>query len=1432
MALEHFHPAVAGWFGDTFAAPTAVQARAWSAIRRGEHTLIAAPTGSGKTLAAFLAAIDALVAEGLERGLRDETHVVYVSPLKALSNDIERNLEAPLNAIRDRLFESGLPDVAIRAWVRTGDTPAGERARMVRQPPHILVTTPESLYILLTSQSGRAMLSTVRSVIVDEIHAVASNKRGAHLALSLERLEALTGPGLTRIGLSATQRPVQEIARFLTGDRSGTATTPGCTIIDEGHVRERDLALELPSSPLEAVMAGEVWEETYRRLAELIASHRTTLVFVNTRRMTERVARRLSELVGAEHVTAHHGSLSREHRHAAEQALKSGALKALVATASLELGIDIGDVDLVCQIGSPGSIATFLQRVGRSGHRIGAVPRGRLFPLSRDELVECAALLDGVRRGELETLVVPPGPLDVLAQQLVAECACRDCTEQELFDLARRAWPYRELDAQRLEAVLAMLASGYSTRRGRRGSYLHHDRIQRRVHARKGARLTALTCGGTIPDQADYDVVLEPDGHFVGKVNEDFALESLPGDIFQLGNHSYRYLRIEAGRVRVADARGLPPSIPFWFGEAPGRSDVLSQAVGRLREAVATAGPGAAHDLLAQDYGLPAAGVDQVADYLLAAAAMLGALPTTRRIVLERFFDEAGDMHLVVHAPFGSRVNRAWGLALRKRFCRKFNFELQAAATEDALILSLGPTHSFALADVARYLSSASVREVLIQALLATPLFTTRWRWNAATALAIRRFIAGKKTPPHLLRMQAEDLVALVFPDQLACAENIAGDRELPDHPLVEQTVADCLTEAMDLPGLVRVLEAIERGEIEVVARDLPEPSPLAREILAARPYAFLDDAPLEERRTRAVAARRFLDPRTAADLGRLDPEAIARVRREAWPDAADADELYDALMLAGAINEGETHAQAAWPALFGQLLGQGRATRLHATDGVVLWVAAERLPQWQAVLPDAAADPRLSLPASIAGEVPDVEVAAREIVRGRLEASGPVSAQELARALGLPAARVDIALLALEGEGFVLRGNFTGAQEEWCERRLLARIHGYTLTRLRREIEPVEPAGYARFLCDWQRLTPASQGEGVEALAAIVRQLEGFEAPAAAWEADILPARMPAYDPAWLDQLCMQGRVTWARLPVRRDADDEAPPAAGPVRSSPVALFERRGFAAWSGKEAGADAPARLGAPARAIHAFLESSGASFFGDIAAATGLLRAQLEDGLAELVAAGLVTADSFAGLRALVQPANRRRGRRPVRPAPALEAAGRWSLLPRAPFGGDEHARVEAIARTLLERYGVVVRRVLEREARRLPPWRDLVLVYRRLEARGEIRGGRFVAGFSGEQFALPEAVERLRAARRAPATGALVALGAADPLNLVGLLWPGTRVPAIAANRVVLRDGVPVAVQVGGEFQMLGPADAAVAWEVRNALLRRNPRAAPAPGHA
>ena len=1433
MQSYRFHPAVGRWFEQTFGSPTEPQVRGWPAIQSGRHVVISAPTGSGKTLAAFLASLDVLFREGVEADLPDETQVVYVSPLKALSNDIRKNLQEPLAGIRALFGETNGREIDVRAEVRTGDTTAAQRQALIKKPPHILVTTPESLYLLLTSDSGRRILSTVRTLILDEIHAVVDDRRGAHLALSVERLAALTksasGGPLQRIGLSATQKPIEEVARFLVGTRAvDDAGNPDCEIIDIGHRRELDLGIELPGSPLEAVMSNEVWEEIYRRLAELIEAHRTALVFVNTRRMAERVTHHLSELLGADSVTSHHGSLSAKLRFDAEDRLKRGDLKALVATASLELGIDIGSVDLVCQLGTTRSIATLLQRVGRAEHRRGGLPKGRIFPLSRDELIECAALLRCVHRGELDRLIIPEKPLDVLAQQIVAAASTEDWEEPRLFELIRCSWPYRNFTREEFDSAVKMLSEGFSTKRGRRAALIHHDAVNHRLRGRRGARLVALTSGGAIPDNADYRVVLEPSETFVGTVNEDFAVESLAGDIFQLGNTSWRILRINSGIVRVEDAKGQPPGIPFWLGEAPARTAELSQAVSNVRaemEKLLSDGKDV-RDWLVSEMKLPTEAAQQIADYFAATYRALGALPSQQTLVMERFFDESGGMQLVLHAPFGSRINRAWGLALRKRFCRSFNFELQAAATDDAIVISLGTQHSFPLEEVFRYLNSKTVRDLLIQALLDAPMFTIRWRWNATRSLAVPRFRGGAKIAAPLQRMESENLLAAVFPDQLACLEHIVGDREIPDHPLVNQTIDDCLTEAMDIDGLEEVLRKIEKGEIRCIARDLPEPSPLASEILNARPYAFLDNAPLEERRTQAVYTRRASERNGSDALGILDAAAIDKVHKEAWPEATNADELHDALMLLGAMTEDDVQRSVrhegngtAVEQLLNELVASKRVARLRVGEKR-FWTSAERLPMLQTIYPDAGADSQVTVPESAQRQNWDRSAAIRELLRGRIEVSGPMSVRQLENILGLARSEIETALLGLESEGFVLRGKFhpNTTEQEWCDRRLLARIHRLTIDRLRAEIKPVSLQDFYRFLFAWQRAGPEHHVEGAEGLESVLEQLDGCELPLAAWESAILPARVTDYDPEWLDRLCFSGRVGWGRLSAPQSPNARV---SAPLRSSPIALYQRENLHAWLVLTQ-PNSAIELSIVSHAVFEALQRGGALFFAELVRRSGLLPSQVEEALSQLAALGLVTSDSFDGLRALLVPSNKRPTfgrnigkRRRKTTLASIEFAGRWSLLrahitsPPSGNGAESSAReaaIEKFARALLRRYGVVFRRLLERETLGVN-WYDLGRIYRRWEARGEIRGGYFVGGVSGEQFALPGAIGLLRSIRKGPSNGELITLSAADPLNLQGILTPGPRIASLTASRILFRNGLPIAALEAGEIRKVFEAD-------------------------
>ncbi|MGZ8374605.1 MAG: DEAD/DEAH box helicase [Nitrospira sp.] len=1461
MPLTRFHPVISEWFTSQVGRPTDVQIRAWPAIQSGADALIAAPTGSGKTLAAFLSCIDGLFKQALNRELDDYTHVLYVSPLKALSNDIQKNLQKPLAEIGQMALQAGLLMPELRVLVRTGDTPMADRQQMLKRPPHILVTTPESLFILLTAEKSRRLLQTVRTVIVDEIHALAPNKRGAHLALSLERLEALTFTEPQRIGLSATQRPIETVAKFLVGNRAPSidlCSVPSpqpsalCRIIDVGHRRELDLAVEVPKDELSAVATNAIWSDVYDRVAELVRQHRSTLVFVNTRRLAERVSHSLEERLrdlGPDAVAAHHGSLSRLIRLSAEERLKTGKTRVVIATASLELGIDVGTVDLVCQIGSPRAIATGLQRIGRAGHWVKAIPKGRLFAMTRDELLECAALVRAINCGTLDQLTVPPAPLDILAQQIVAASASQTWAEEELFGLCRRAAPYRTLSRNDFDVVVRMLADGIAMQRGRGLAYLYHDRINHRIKGRRGARLAAITSGGAIPDTANYAVVAEPDGTVVGSVDEDFAVESLAGDIMLLGNTSWRIKGVEAGKVRVEDAQGAPPNIPFWRGEAPSRSAELSMEVASLRQEIATQASSSADSehsapsphysvlsWLRQECSLDLRGAQQAIEYVLAGKAVLGVVPTQDTIVAERFFDESGGMQLVIHAPFGGRINKAWGLALRKRFCVTFDFELQAAATDNGLVISLGEKHSFPLESVFSYLHSKTVREVLIQAVLLAPMFTTRWRWNASRSLALLRFSNGKKVPPQIQRMKAEDLLAAVFPDAIACQENLTGERaarQIPDHPLVMETMRDCLTEAMDLEGLTVVLQRIEAGHIRCVAVETPAPSVFSHEILNANPYAFLDDAPLEERRARAVEMRRTLPPDLLGQVGALDSAAIEEVQRESWPVVRDADELHDALLTMVWMPE---PIPADWSMHLPALIESGRAVSLtfhasgftsHQVEG---WVANENSERVRQLL--------------TGGEDSTCDAA----VLGWMESIGPTTTVELAERLHLPIPAINAAMVRLEGQGQVLRGRFRplsalsplrpvseaspqssplsgeagSASTEWCHRRLLARIHRLTIGILRKEVEPVTASDFMRFLMQWQHVVPGSRQHGDAGLMEVIKQLSGFEAAASVWEPQLLRTRMAKYVPELLDRLCLSGSVSWGRLsphPKLAQGGETERRRIIPTSIAPISVFprdERDWLVTAFHRDVVAPGPdpfAPLSSVAQDVCRALQQQGASFFADLVKITTHLATEVEQGLWELVAAGLVTADGFDNLRALMDPhrrgaEGRERSRRP------RHSPGRWSLLrsmnmPMVALHTSMAANpvlstrssalpIEKVARQLLRRYGVVFRDLLARESL-VSSWRDLLVQYRRMEMAGEVRGGRFVSGFAGEHFALPEAVDALRGLRKndAARTGVEVKISACDPLNLAGIMLPGPRLPAVPTNFLILKDGVVVRTVIG-----------------------------------
>lgn len=1410
-SLHWAHPLVREWFLTNIGSPTAPQRSGWPYILEGKSVLISAPTGSGKTFAAFLACIDHLVRKSIVGTLCNETEVLYVSPLKAVGNDVQKNLMEPLNAIIELAKVQDIAMEPINVAVRTGDTPAKERLGMLKKPPHILVTTPESLYILLTAEKSRQTLRTIKTIIVDEIHAVANDKRGAHLSLSLERLEAITLQSPIRIGLSATQSPIDLIASFLTG-----TNRPRPAIINIGHAKHLELGVEVPLSELGAVTSNTQWEEIYDRIAELAKQNRSTLIFANTRRTAERTAHHLAERLGQDQVLAHHGSLSRKLRLEAETKLKNGELKALVATASLELGIDIGTVDLVCQLGSPRSIAVMLQRVGRAGHWHGAISKGRIFATTRDELVECAALVYAIQNGDLDELIIPQEPLDILAQQIVASCATDDWHEDDLFKLVKNSFPYKDLLRETFNTLIEMLSEGIAGSRGRYGAYLFRDRINGIVKGRRGSRFTAITSGGAIPENGLFTVIAEPANTIVGTLDEDFAVESNRGDIILLGSTSWNIRRIESatGRVIVEDAHGAPPSVPFWRGEAPARTNELSLIISDLRQIIS--------DKLALDYSstdsidsiknnpltfdalnwlkehckVDNAGAGQIIDYILQGRAILGAVPTQKTVIAERFFDESGGMQLIIHSPFGARINKAWGLALRKCFCRAFNFELQASATDNGINIALTEQHSFPLADVFNFLHVNTIKDVLIQAVLQSPLFATRWRWDAGRSLALVRFRNGKKIPPNILRMRSEDLLAAVFPDAAACQDNLNGqDIEPPDHPLINEAMKDCLTEALDINGLIKVLDGIKNSEIGCIAVDTPTPSVFSHEILNANPYAFLDDAPLEERRARAVEMRRILPANLLQNLGKLDPEAIKTVQQQAWPDVRNSDELHDTLQTLIAFPASEVDYQESkklWEPFFNELVSTGRAgTAL--VDNKLFWFSVEKAKTFSLIYPQAILNHQLQ---DIEEQLSEQETNILNMVRHWMLCLGPVTSKKLSDLLSISASDMEQSLLRLEAMGLILRGSFNNTNEqEWCERRLLARIHQLTLSRLRKEIEPVSAPQFVRWLLNWQHLAPGTQLSGEQGLLTVIEQLQGFEIPAKAWETGILAKRLIHYDPQWLDRLCLMGVIGWGRLSSVAGSESNIELTESkrimPTSIAPITFFIRES-SQWIPENhhiINENILNSLSHSAKSIVLYLKKHGASFFTDIVNEVGFLKSEVEMGLWELVTTGLATADAFDNLRSLIDPRRRltRKRRRPVR---HQYSTGRWSLL-KTVSPKDAQEQIEATCWLLLKRYGVVFRDLLARE-KIIPSWRDLLIGFRRLEDRGAIRGGRFVQGFLGEQFALPYAIDSLRAMKSKKSSEEIITLSAVDPLNVVGFILPGARITAISKGVVRLHYGIPV----------------------------------------
>ena len=1395
--LDSFHPVVATWFERKFpGGPTPPQLAAWPLLPSGADLLVASPTGSGKTLTAFLVSIDQMWRDPPTDKVPGPS-VLYLSPLRALATDVRENLLRPLEELRQLSAEMGYPAPNIRVDVRTGDTTQSERAAQRRSPSHIYVTTPETFYLLLTSASGRAMLRHVETVIVDEIHAMCRDKRGSHLTLSLERLERLVVEGGNRrpqrVGLSATQKPLKLVGEILSGVAPGRAPA---TILDCSRSRPMDLAIELPDGELDSVLSGEQFGEILHRITELVAEHRTTLIFVQSRRLAERMAHRLTDalsdggvLQDAELVVAsHHGSLSTHRRREVERRLRAGELRALVATASLELGIDVGPVELVCQIGSPRSIAAFLQRVGRANHQVGGVPKGRLFPMNRHELVESIALLDAVDRGVLDAIEPPVAPLDILAQQIVAEVAARgEDTPDALYDLARGAAPYRDLSRETFDELLEMTSRGIVTGHGPRGAHLHLDTIGQKVRPRRGASLAAIGGAGAIPDTGEYRVVLDPEGITVGSLDEDFAIESSAGDVFLLGTHAWRVTRVETGVVRVIDAHGAAPSAPFWLGESPGRTIELSAEVARvhegLREFLAARDGEGARAKLAAVPGVSNEAAAQAVNFLSKSFEALGDLPTTTTLIVERFFDETESSHLVVHSPHGARVNRALGLALRKRFCVTFDFELQAAADDDTICIALGPHHSFPLDSVMKMVRRANVRDVLTQAVLPLPMLSVRWRWNTARALVLRRSMNGQRRPIHLQRMEADDLMAATWPSLAACQENApAGPIAIPDHILVRQTIADVLFEPLDVARLEQLLARLEAGEITVHCVDTVEPSLLAHGIINGRPYTFLDDAPLEERRSRAVSTSRGvgeLDEQglpVAAERQALEPALVAEVVAQSAVRVRSSDELSDLLIDAGAVR-----AVSSWRSWFDELVNEGRAVE---DDGVWLPAGGGR---------------------TFAELVQDDEAIAT-LLRVHLATSGPVTIEQIVgddelgvgplRGAPLTVGRARTAMARLEATGFALQV----AGGRWCARHTFARLNRIARTRRRASYLAVPVARYVDFLTRWQHVAPGTRLEGREGVRRVVEQLQGVELAAGEWEQSVLAARVTNYRPEWLDELCLSGEITWARL-TPRASEPEARGSATPSAATPLALLLREDLEGQLRAVRLDQAPCPpTGGAAADIFEALATRGAQFRTSLAGLTGRLPAEVDEGVWDLVARGLVSADAYSAVRSLLSARHRlasrgrasgssRRMSLSTHRAPSSTGVGegRWWLIESSiePIGPLEFEDLaEQIAVQLIRRWGIVTYELFAQESYRVP-WRYVSWALRRLEARGEVLGGRFVEGLAGEQYAQPEALDLLAQ----DLTSEPVTLAACDPLNLTGGIVNAERVPSRVRRTMTLLAG-------------------------------------------
>jgi ATP-dependent Lhr-like helicase len=1405
-ALDDFHPAVRAWFERRFDAPSRAQELGWPIIGAandapGFDVLLCAPTGSGKTLAAFMWAINGLVLDAASDQLRDEVSVLYVSPLKALANDIRLNLEEPLHGVRDVGAESGLDLSRIRAGLRTGDTSASERTAMLRRPPHILVTTPESLFILLTSPKFREKLAAVRHVIVDELHALAGNKRGAHLALTLERLERfVTSRGNARpnrIGLSATLNPIEKLAGFLAGydvTRDGARSPRPIKIVRaDDRIRAMDLQVIAPGPELGPLATHPHWEAMYDEVARLISEHRTTLVFTLSRRHAERVAINLQKRLGTDAVMAHHGSLARAERLLAEQRLKRGELKAIVATASLELGIDVGAVDLVCQLDTPKSISAAIQRVGRSGHSLGATPKGRFFALTTDDLLECGAAVRAIRHGHLDEVEIPMGCVDIAAQQIVAIAAEEEeISEVDLLRVIRSAYNFADLDAAKLRHLLEQLSAELPDRIMGAAPKIFFDRVNARVRPRRSARLSVITSGGTIPEAGNYDVVIESEGRKIGDVEEDFAQESSRGDVFSLGSMPWQIQRSSRGRLMVEPAPGMAPTLPFWLTEAGGRSPAMSAEISDLRHEIwnRIERNESAEDWLMSECAMSERAATQAADYVRRGVEALGAIPDEKTVVIERFFDGLGGTQIVIHTPFGIRLNRGLGLAIRKRLCQSFDFEIQASAIDDGVLLALNSRHSFPLDTLFSMLKARNARDVLVQALLAAPMFEVRFRHVATRALAIMRSSRGKKVPAWIQRLRSQELLSSIFPGQQACFENRPGAIELPDHFVIEETIRECLEESTDLPRAIQLLEGIESGAIRTVTVDAIAPSVFAHRLLLAWDYSFLDDGERANRRSRTVTMNRGMaeDVFRKEDLSDLlSAEAVESVVAEVTGRAPgrkprSRDELFELIRAHGSLTlaEVEDRVGEGARAMIAELDSESRIARLSAES-------PERI---------IASEDKALCAAAYASASSDGDAARLELVRRALKTCGPTTVGEIGARLHLKESDVEQNLAALEGQGAIFRGHFTRSDTiQWCDRYNLERIHRMTLARVRAEIEPCADHEYAAFRLRWMHVGGTELPADQTGVAAVLEQLSGIAATPEIWEHAILPARLPGYRPEMLDLVCMSGQMKWVAVP--GEIVEGARPANTPSRVTFVA------------RKASLFAPGSDGAPEdakeQAVLEALGAAGAQYLDEVAERANISERDALSALWRMAAAGRVSNDNFAPLRMFSDDRAAERAlesvaRRPttrhdaaVRARLKSSLAGRWSLIRAAetPAVGSDETR--DLALKLLERHGILAREMLGIESTHIS-WNEISFALRRLEYGGAIRRGWFVRSLSGEQYALPEAVEMLHAARNLiPAREKPVALSAIDPANPYGAVIPGCGIAREAGNVIVLRAGRVIA---------------------------------------